>query len=187
MSIQPLRFAVAPRFHVRADWPQRLDAKGAPLPVASDPAPGDALLFNLPAHIRALWWSAAESMQEARGGEAYQGFVAQVVEFLQFKQMPLPESCAFDVRVSKPGLRSTRLDAAPGDRRTVARINLGDAATHLRLTEADRVFRLRLEAGEGLWFPPRGLEDDGDTLDKLEIDAVLVLSTNFASPGTPIS
>ncbi len=175
----PLRFAVAPRFHVRADWTQRLETDVVPLPVASDPAPGDALLFNLPAHLRALWWAAAESMEEARGGEAYQRFVAQVVEFLQFKQMPLPEICAFDVRVSKPGLQSTRLDTAPADRRTVAWINLGDEATHLRLSEADRAFRLRLESGEGLWFPACPIEHDGDTVDKLEIDAVLVLSSVY--------
>lgn len=225
-SLPPLAFrlAVAPRFHLRAEWSQRLqandgievDAAGTLWPRprwrelsqaeearwVGEGAAGDALLFNLPNHLRASWWSAVEGMEPGGAdGGAYQTFVARTVEFLTFKQRPLPSQCAFDVRVGRPGLRSTRADApglgfdAPAAaRRTLAWVNLGDEATHLVLvpvagvhdmealrrhaaTSPDHpLLRLRLEPGEGLWFPAAPLARDGDTIDKLDLDAILVLS-----------
>lgn len=161
---------VAPRFHVSRHWSSRFevnsglerDAAGwfprrdwrcatadevAALvedePGGAEPAPrrDGGLLFNVPRHLVDLWWKAADEIEAgAAGGGAYERFVDDVVAFLGFKQMPLPQSCAFDVRVSRPGQRSTRLDAggavlhglgfdafdgAPA-RRTVAWVNLGE-------------------------------------------------------------
>lgn len=229
MDLAPgLRLAIAPRFHVRADWQTRLqinggvEPKGNALLARSDwrelteeeltqvmatsgaVGAGVAQLFNLPSHVAALWWEAAEAVDTAGGGASYERFVGQVVELLQFKQMPLPESCGFDVRVSQPGMRSTRLDARSGDagglavspigdagRRTLAWINLGDEATHVvmaNIVETPLAFlaanpdypllRLRLESGEGLWFPTLAVAHDGDTVGKLDIDAVLTLSAS---------
>lgn len=169
-----MRIAVAPRFHVAADWAARLEVNGGlesgdsgcfPRPdwrrvdegdiatlVQEAPAAGAALpadtggLFTLPQHVADLWWKAAEEVEAgSAAGGGYQRFVDESVAFLRFKQLPLPDSCSFDVRVSQAGQRSTRLDAtgsrlcglgfgslaqAP-HRSTIAWVNLGDEDTHL--------------------------------------------------------
>jgi len=221
VTADALRLGIAPRFHLSADWGARLevndgievDAAGALWPKASWRRAGEeeshlwlgeggGLLFQLPSHLRRSWWRAAEQIEPgSSGGGAYQEFVAHAVDFLTFKQLPLPEACGFDVRVSRPGLRTTRTDApglgftAPAaGRRTLAWVNLGDEATHLVLVPAPAVhdpaalrrlaaeapdsplLRLRLEPGEGLWFPAAPIAHDGDTVGKLEVDVVLVLT-----------
>jgi hypothetical protein len=97
--------------------------------------------------------------------------VAQTVEFLRFKGLPLPESCSFDVRVSQPGRRSTRLDpsgsylcglgfgatAEEDSRRMVAWVNLGDEEARLvflNLT-APTMRRIADEAGRVSASPAR--------------------------------
>jgi len=234
---------VAPRFHVAALWPTRLeigsgieptpagffprDAWRAPsaeeldlLTAVTSPAealsPSHAGLFALPSHIVDRWWQAVDD-EGAASGAAFERFVHETVDFFRFKQMPLPDSCSFDVRVSRAGQRSTRLDTsgrflsglafadAPGCR-TVAWANLGDEDARLvylnlpldtlrpraratsiaagdevlaRFCEAEAEYpliRLRLGPGEGLWFPHAPIAHDGDTQEKLDLDAVLTLS-----------
>lgn len=181
------RLAIAPRFHLRADWPGRVELPAAEgwraataaeiAAVVADPLAADAVLppdriglFLLPPHLRDGWWRAAENLDDAApAGEAYERFVRDVVDFCSFKQLPLPASCSFDVRVSRPDLASTRLDGAAST--VVAWINLGDEDTHVVLARPR--LRLRLGPGEGVWL--HGADADGDTRGKSEIDVVLTL------------
>ncbi len=114
-------------------------------------SPSRAGLLAIPSHLRASWWTVAERADTSNGRmEGYESFVAQLLEFLRFKRLPLPEHCGFDVVASRPSQRSTHLDAAgesvmglgfntllQGESRHASRlvgaINLGDEATHLVL------------------------------------------------------
>ena len=160
----------AGHFYPRRDWRRARDeelelllAEGeAPHGDAAAPAPGreteprDALLacshvglLNLPSHVRREWWAIAEG-EDAPTGDAgrYRAFVDGVIEFLRFKQLPLPARCRVDVMVSRPGQTSTRWDPASGRPgglgfnvetgsaafdRVAGIINLGDEPTHLVL------------------------------------------------------
>jgi hypothetical protein len=122
MTLQPgCRFAVAPHFHLRADWPRRLqvgagveEAGGSFFPRQSwRPATADELallvsaadepaeelencvcLFPLPGHLREQWWQLLEIAAEALGTgplPGFDAFVSQVVELLAFKGLPVPD------------------------------------------------------------------------------------------------
>jgi len=138
-----LRFRVAPRFHCRAAWAERLRVNGGVVRgaagvqprddwrpptagelalvvagevAASSPPGGPHLdLLVIPSHLRRRWWELAA--RSDAGGTAIPGFAAfvgEVVELLRFKRLPLPAACLADVVVSRPGQASTRLDEAGG-------------------------------------------------------------------------
>jgi hypothetical protein len=151
---------VAPRFHARSGWTERLRLNGGverararfhprgdwrPLapaelallldeaPAAADPL--RASLLVLPAWLRAAWWDRVD-----RAG--YERFASELLGFLRFKALPLPALCEVRVTVSRPGQTGTRLDPTTGDLSglapspslpgaEVAVINLGDEATHV--------------------------------------------------------
>jgi len=134
-----LRFCVAPRFHCAAGWAERLrlndgmvrtpagiqprenwrSAAEAELRVligADEVASnGDALmqLLAIPAELRSRWWDLAER-GEADGDSlpGYDALVEDLVEFLRFKGLAVPARCLAASVASRPGQRSTRLDAA---------------------------------------------------------------------------
>jgi hypothetical protein len=138
------RFAVAPHFHLSVDWSRRLligtgveEIDGGFFPRgpwrpptddelthlvriadATSPAESDGVieLFRLPEHLRAEWWQLLERAAGATGGRlpGYGAFVAQVVEFLAFKDLPVPDGAGCDAVVSRPGQRSVRCDAETG-------------------------------------------------------------------------
>lgn len=170
-------FRVAPRFHCRAAWAERLQLNGgatrradtvcpradwraatvAELAVlapsgTSDASPLEAAhwaLLTIPAHVRQRWWDAAERGEAGEGTQpGYDAFVADVLELLRFKGLPVPPRCAAAVLVNRPGQTSTRLDgsgrlagfcfgslvpssAAHGADDPIAVFNLGDEFAHL--------------------------------------------------------
>jgi len=197
MALDPgLTFRIAPRFHCRADWGQRLHVNGGitrrdggiyprddwqpasaedllrllPNDQAAGSAGGGTLdLLALPSHLRRAWWERAEQAEGSGAPSAgYQGFVADLLEFLRFKRLPVPDRCAADVVASRPGQASTRLDgagralagfafgrlapgrAAPGSIVPIAVINLGDERTHVVVLNLGiATLRVRLGASEG--------------------------------------
>jgi hypothetical protein len=168
-------FAVAPRFHSDLTWADRLElnsgvrtdrgrvfARQEWRPPTDDElsvlladsvpstfsrlAPEHAGIFTIPSHLREGWWVVAEDGDTPEGNtEEYDRFVVTTIDFLHFKQLPLPQRCRFDLVASRPGQVATRLDAeelagmmpaANADNsagRLVAMINLGDEPTHLAL------------------------------------------------------
>jgi len=131
-----LTFRVAPRFHCRTAWTERLCLNGGmvcdPAGVFPRddwrPASADELrvliaaepdaelgadqigLLTLPAHLRTRWWELAEQSDVERGTvTGFDALADAVVELFRFKRLPLPARCAATVVVSRPGQRSTRL------------------------------------------------------------------------------
>lgn len=134
-------FRVAPRFHCRAAWAERLQLNGgatrtgdtvcpradwraatvAELDVLAPSETADAspletahcALMALPTHLRQRWWDVAERDEVGEGTQSgYDAFAADVLELLQFKGLPVPPRCAAAVLVSRPGQTSTRLDGS---------------------------------------------------------------------------
>jgi hypothetical protein len=233
MGLAPgLRFRVAPLFHCRADWPERLrlnggavQCEGVALPrddwrrcsaveldllVGRSSVPsgcGDTIdLLTLPAHVRRWWWEQLETDDAAPDTRSrYAGFVGDLRDFLRFKRLPVPDECKADVVASRPGQMSIRLDSngtvagfrfgalAPQtiDAAPIAVFNLGDEATHvvvlnragptnalaelLAPESAYPLVRVRIDPGEGLWFPSPPPAFDGWTIGKDDVDVVLVL------------
>jgi hypothetical protein len=63
-------------------------------------------LFQLPRHLRSAWWDLLEQAAGVLGDgrlPGFENFVGQVVEFLSFKNLPVPEGARCDVVVSNPG------------------------------------------------------------------------------------
>jgi hypothetical protein len=139
-------------FYPRRDWRRLREPELALLLAQGDETgqlPGAHVgLVNLPPHVRRPWWAIADAEDMPIGdGERYRAFVDGVIEFLRFKQVPLPVRCRVDVTVSRPGQPSTRWDTASGcpgglnfNRETgnaldhvAGIINLGDEPTHLVL------------------------------------------------------
>jgi hypothetical protein len=129
---------VAPSFYLRIDWPRRLllaagvEREGAAFFPRSNWRPPDdrevdlltrqgladcLSLFQLPRHLFTAWGRLLERAGVSGEGrlEGFDAFVADVAEFLAFKDLPVPEGAAFDLLVSTPGLRSLpRKGMAPG-------------------------------------------------------------------------
>lgn len=165
------RFCEAPRFHVGADWAARLRVGGLSAPgqawreltaaelSALVAAPGEAppepvlwqkhiALFVLPAHVLALWWELAGRQPEGEAPDI--GPLARAVaELAQFKRLPLPPRCTFELSLTGPGAQAAGTDM-PGD--AVAGINLGDGPTAVVLSSP--LVRMALAPGEGVWLPP---------------------------------
>lgn len=208
MTPQPgCRFAIAPHFHLSADWSRRLligaggEEAGHPLisppswrpptpdelsllvqptgePTLSEVLEACVYLFQLPGHLRSGWWAlldqAAEVIAERRlpGLEA---FVNQVVDFLAFKSLSVPEGASCDVVVSNPGERV--IPWAPSGPRLWGAINLGDEETSIVLIpQPGRSIRLILGPGEGCRLPRGGLIVGGYPGSKQEPDVLLLIA-----------
>lgn len=124
----------AGRILARDDWrpptPEELQLLTAP---AGDPA--DALaLFNIPDRLHGEWWSLEADEDADARRVAFQKYAGAVIEYLQFKQLPLPPACAVEVVIQAPGLASTRPNLGgltaeqPG---VVVGINLSDEESAL--------------------------------------------------------
>jgi hypothetical protein len=113
-------------------------------------------LFQLPEHLCSAWWKLLDQTSEMRGNGRLPGFdtfVRQIVDYMVFKRLPVPEGASCDVIVGSSGqnfgtwelhaghtagLRCDMAAAAPwpGDdgfqgRRLWAGINLGDEETSI--------------------------------------------------------
>jgi hypothetical protein len=139
MTLQPgCRFAIAPHFHLPADWPRWIlvgagveEADGcfyprstwrppttdelavllrsADEPTSPEEMEASLCLFQLPGHLRSEWWQLLEQAMGVLGEgrlPGFEAFVRQVVEFLAFKDLPIPEGARCTVVVSNPGQRS---------------------------------------------------------------------------------
>jgi hypothetical protein len=119
---------------------------------AADPWQTDVCLWTIPEHLRAKWWDLAARQVETlpSGLEGMAGFARAVADFAQFKGVPLPAECTFDVTLAS---RDDRADSTTGETaedsarrflwrgsqaadaaassRVIARINLGDQQTSL--------------------------------------------------------
>jgi hypothetical protein len=153
-------------------------------------------LFQLPQHLRSAWWRMVEQAQETGAPQldGFAAFVAEVANFLAFKDIAAPEGAAFDLLVSKPGQQTVPfgLTCNLGEARCSGLwggINLGDEPTALLFInllvgdiQAELArhpdyppIRLRLEPGEGFRLPAGGLLVAGCTLDKEEPDVLLLV------------
>jgi hypothetical protein len=158
-----ITLGVAPQFHARSGWTERLRLNGGVervgarfqprrdwRPLAPDEvtqlvdeeppaaAPLRTSLFVLPAWLRAAWWDQVDQT-------SYERFARELLGFLRFKALPLPALCEVRVTVSRPGQTGTRSNPTTGDlsglaptpsmpgAAEVAAINLGDEATHVVL------------------------------------------------------
>jgi len=173
----------AGRAHPRDDW-QPLDDGALAALVAEVPGRDGVLppthlgLLQLPERLRQAWWAQAERNGVLPGtGVGCDRVFSEMVAFLRFKRLPLPERASLEVAVSAPGLRSTRVgpDGALqglgfGDRPVTADapgqlplglVNLGDEASFVVLLEHPPVtLAARLEAiGDPAagTLPPRAL------------------------------
>ncbi len=181
------RFCNAPRFHAVRPWPERLrlgtgdawrqptDAELALLvagQVGDDAWGRDVCVFAVPEHLRSLWWElVASSDAPPDAGPLARAFA----DFAQFKRMPLPPRCSFDVVLTPPGR-----PAAVGS--FVAGVNLGDERTSLVLASPRQaadpscplLVRLDLEAGQGAWLPPGAVVASRRTSDR-DVDVWLAI------------
>jgi hypothetical protein len=243
------------RFHPRPDW-RRATADELALLVADMPGPAtpspappagtapsaaageppprrlEAGVLAIPLRLRRAWWEEAGADRPRPDPDAsYHRFAADLLDFLRFKDLPLPARCEVEVMASRPDQPGTRLDAdgrlsglafasgrpSGSERRTLATINLGDEATHVVLLnlpaevmrarlagggesaacslplealavrffdafESYPLVRLRLDPGEGLWFPEADVAHDGWTGDKQEVDVVLAIREGLPAP-----
>ena len=94
--------------------PPTRDELAVLLRTSEEPTPPEELdtsvcLFQLPGHLRSEWWTRLEQGAGALGETGLPGFetfVRQVVQFLDFKNLPVPEGARCTVIVSNPGQRS---------------------------------------------------------------------------------
>lgn len=126
----------APRFHIDGAWSERLSINSGTViddghlyPRTNWRSPTQAeldllttesassgeliLLFSIPDHLQAQWWSlASESVGEAGlEGETFKKFANDILDYLLFKKMPLPPECRFEVILTAPGQPSARVNA----------------------------------------------------------------------------
>jgi hypothetical protein len=78
--------------------------------------PTDALyLFQIPEHLRAVWWDLLDAAVEADGPmSGFDTFAAQVSDFLAFKRAALPASVRMEAVVTAIGEQSIRRDPTSG-------------------------------------------------------------------------
>jgi len=62
-------------------------------------------LLAIPAWLRTAWWDHVDQT-------GYERFASDVLEFLRFKDLPLPALCEIEVAVSRPDQTRTRLHEA---------------------------------------------------------------------------
>jgi hypothetical protein len=78
-------------------------------PITSEELATAICLFQLPEHLRSDWWKLLEHSSNVLGEGPLPGFdtfVSRIVEFLAFKDFPVPEGAHCTVVVSQPGQRS---------------------------------------------------------------------------------
>lgn len=192
------RFCVAPRFANPLPWQERLQVGSAPAwrlaseaecaqLIANDATDEswqrDICLFSIPEHLRVKWWDLAAKQLETQPArpDSMEPFAKSVVEFAQFKRVPLPCRCAFDVTLTAPQDQQTPTAAAL-NAPVVARINLGDERTALVFSNAatgqlaDKpLVRLVLHRGEGVWLPSSDVIYSVDGSGKADLDVWLIL------------
>jgi hypothetical protein len=114
--------------------------------ISEEPPPPEELnacicLFQLPEHLRSRWWNllvgAARTLDDGRL-PGFETFVSQVVEFLAFKSLPVPEGVRCDLVVSNPELHRANRDGGFCGRRLWGKINLGDEPTSVVLINLTR-------------------------------------------------
>jgi hypothetical protein len=145
-------------------------------------------LFTVPAHLRATFWGllAAAREQGEVPPEGFNAFVAQVAQFLAFKQLPVPVSAVFDLIVSSPGQAPV-----PGSSPLWGLINLGEDPASLVFVNVPAEdcppVRIALEPGEGLRFPRDGVLVSSDSVDREQPDLLLVVRPPAAATPAPVS
>jgi hypothetical protein len=152
----------------------------------------DCCLLRFPEHLRRLWWdrAAAELLAASEEQVEYQGFLKEVSAFLQFKGVPLLPACRFDLLARPPG-QSSALGPDSDPARLIALINLGDEATGVVLwdrpvgvDELDYpLVRMRLQPGDGCWLPAGISAWPADTIDKTDLDVLLVIREGSLTPS----
>jgi hypothetical protein len=132
-------------FHPRHSWrPPTADELPLLVQTSGEPTPAEDLedgvcLFQLPGHLRSEWWRLLAQAADVLGGGRLPGFemfVNQVVEFLAFKDLPVPEGALCEAVVSDPGRSlpgGLRCHLAAGAERLWGGINLGDEETSVVL------------------------------------------------------
>jgi len=228
------RFSIAPRFANSLAWPARLQLgrrdpqseKSAATTPNWQPASEaevalfvadeandeswqrDVCLFSIPEHLRAKWWELAARQIETLPAriDGMEPFARAVVEFAQFKRVPLPRQCAFDVTLSSPLDEpatpiaavdldpSSSADGTSANSPVIARVNLGDERTALifrnparsgsdvHSQSADGPFgRLILDPGEGVWLPSTDVVCTVDRTGKTDLDVWLLLKDEGGS------
>ena len=142
-------FAIAPNFHLGGGWLDRLLLAGAEgwrapredevAALVAEPPSTDvtALLFALPAHLRARFWDMLGE-EAAEGTGDFVSFAADLRQFLAFKELPPPADTVFDLLVQDVG-------GAVDPAGLWGLINFGDEPLLLAWPDV----RLRLSPGEG--------------------------------------
>jgi hypothetical protein len=151
-------------FFPHPSWrPPTTDELAVLLRTSAEPASPEELdacvcLFQLPRHLQSAWWHLLEHAAGALGEgrlPGFDAFVSQLVEFLGFKELPVPEGARCDAVVSQPrerfackgaqgnrpvGLLRALAQGAPrpgaegsGCQRLWGGINLGDEQTSVVL------------------------------------------------------
>ncbi|HEY6419234.1 MAG TPA: hypothetical protein VIX59_09540 [Candidatus Binataceae bacterium] len=138
-----VRIRVAPRFHARLAWQDRIllnsgvSASGPAFFPRHDWRPASALeaamlidasvsgqstealtLLGIPAHLRAKWWSLAGQQEDSPSGAEFHGldeFARELAAYASFKRWQLPSDCKLQVIASRPGQSSTRVDTASSE------------------------------------------------------------------------
>jgi len=112
------------RFFPNPDWRPATDAELAILVEESRGLTHEfprhhLCLFAITEHMRSRFWSLAQTglRESAEGDDWFRSFARELVEFAQFKGLPLSRACTFDLKVSQSGQSSTRVDAEKGDAR----------------------------------------------------------------------
>jgi hypothetical protein len=147
-------FAIAPNFHLGGGWLDLLlvagnegwrapkeDELAALVAEASTGAP--ALLFVIPAHMRARFWDMLGE-EAAEGTGDFVNFAADLRQFLAFKDLPPPADATFDLLVQDVG-------GAVDPTGLWGLINFGDEPLLLDWPDV----RLHLGPGEGCRIDPR--------------------------------
>jgi hypothetical protein len=168
----PIRVAVAANFHLpgaAADrllladgtaWRMPTEAERAVLaPPTATPDAATVLLFTLPGHLCASFWS---MMEQSRTADGFDAFAVEVSRFLSFKELPPPARAVFELV----------LHAAGGNfepHGLWAIVNLSDDPVAIDTSG----LRVRLGTGEGCRLPNDVAAEvtpaDGDTPDVLLI------------------
>jgi len=123
----------------------------------------DVCLFAIPEHLRARWWEMAARQMETLPAplDGLEPFARAFAEFAQFKRVPLPPRCAFEVTLTSPEQAVANPSSAASDCASawiaetgaasspvVARVNLGDEQTALIFLNLGRARMLEMLHGK---------------------------------------
>lgn len=134
------RIVLAPRFAMMTGWSERvrlnsgvIGSEGCFFPrddwrplsetertllftgSSSEMFPDDDVgLFSITERLRTRWWNLAGTAagSPGAGDDWFTSYVREIAEFAQFKGLPLPPSCCFEVVISPQDHPSTRIDAS---------------------------------------------------------------------------